>query len=152
MSKAGIADVRVFVDGIPREGVAYGAARFDVEAAHPEFPNAHHSGFVGKVELDGLADGEHSLVIRVRSRDGCEMELIRSFRLDAHARSDRSDINADYPEWLARRTPSESDLARMRIVGQEPAVPARHQPGGSRLQHTGKIPEPDGRFGHGPDL
>ncbi len=119
LSKTGIVDVRVFVDGIPREGIAYGASRFDVEAAHPDFPNAHHSGFVGKVELDGLADGEHSLVIRVRSRDGSELELIRSFRLDAHARSDRSDINADYPEWLARRAPSESDLARMQIEGKE---------------------------------
>ena len=93
-------------------------ARFDVEAAHPEFPNAHHSGFVGKIDLEGLAEGEHSLVVRVRSRDGCEMELIRSFRLDPHARPDRADLNAEYPAWLARRTPSESDLARMRIEGK----------------------------------
>ena len=118
LSKAGIVDVRVFVDGLPREGLAYGASRFDVEAAHPEFPNAHRSGFVGKVDLEGLAEGEHSLVVRVRSRDGCEMELIRSFRLEPHARSDRADLNAEYPVWLARRTPSESDLARMRIEGE----------------------------------
>ena len=117
LSKAGIEDVSVFVDGLPREGVAYGTARFDVEAAHPEFPNAHHSGFVGKIDLEGLAEGEHSLVVRVRSRDGCEMELNRSFRLDPHARPDRRDLNAEYPDWLARRTPSESDLARMRIEG-----------------------------------
>ena len=84
----------------------------------PEFPNAHHSGFVGKVDLEGLADGEHSLVVRVRSRDGCEMELIRSFRLEPNARPDRADLNAEYPVWLARRTPSESDLARMRIEGR----------------------------------
>ena len=89
LSKAGIEDVRVFVDGLPREGVAYGTSRFDVEAAHPEFPNAHHSGFVGKIDLEGLAEGEHSLVVRVRSRDGCEMELNRSFRLDPDARPDR---------------------------------------------------------------
>ena len=118
LSKAGIEDVRVFIDGLPREGVAYGAVRFDVEAVHPEFPNAHHSGFVGKIDLEGLAEGEHSLVVRVRSRDGCEMELIRSFRLDPHARPDRWDLNAEYPVWLARRTPSESDLARMRIEGE----------------------------------
>ena len=117
LSKAGIEDVSVFVDGLPREGVAYGTARFDVEAAHPEFPNAHHSGFVGKIDLEGLPDGEHSLVVRVRSRDGCEMELNRSFRLDPDARPDRRDLNAEYPDWLARRTPSESDLARMRIDG-----------------------------------
>ena len=119
LSKAGIEDVKVFVDGLPREGMAYGASRFDVEAAHPEFPNSHHSGFVGKIDLLGLADGEHSLVVRVRSRDGCEMELIRSFRLEPDARSDRSDINAQYPDWLARRTPSESDLARLRIAGEK---------------------------------
>ena len=117
LSKAGIEDVSVLVDGLPREGVAYGSTRFDVEAAHPEFPNAHHSGFVGKIDLEGLPDGEHSLVVRVRSRDGCEMELNRSFRLDPDARPDRRDLNAEYPEWLARRTPSESDLARMRIQG-----------------------------------
>ena len=92
--------------------------RFDVEAVHPEFPNAHHSGFVGKVDLAGLAEGEHSLVVRVRSCDGCEMDLIRSFRLEAHARSDRADLNAEYPVWLAGQTPSESDLARMRIEGE----------------------------------
>ena len=124
LAKSGIEDVSVFVNGLPREGVAYGTARFDVEAEHPEFPNAHHSGFVGKIDLEGLADGEHSLVIRVRSRDGCEMELNRSFRIDPDARPDRRDLNAEYPEWLARRTPSESDLARMRVEGMN----LRYQP------------------------
>jgi GT2 family glycosyltransferase len=119
LSKAGIEDVSVFIDGLPREGLTYGAVRFDVDAAHPEFPNAHHSGFVGKIDLEGLAEGEHSLVVRVRSRDGREMELIRSFRLDPHAKPDRWDLNAEYPVWLARRTPSESDLARMRIEGEK---------------------------------
>ena len=118
LSKAGIEDVRVFIDGLPREGLTYGAVRFDVGAVHPEFPDAHHSGFVGRIDLEGLAEGEHSLVVRVRSRDGREMELIRSFRLDPHARPDRWDLNAEYPDWLARRTPSESDLARMRIEGE----------------------------------
>ena len=118
LSHAGIVNVRVFVDGLPREGLAYGASRFDVEAAHPEFPNAHRSGFVGKVDLEGLAEGEHSLVVRVRSRDGGEIELIRSFRLEPHARSDRADLNAEYPVWLARRIPSEKDLARLRIEGE----------------------------------
>ena len=117
LSKAGIEDVSVLVDGHPRAGVAYGTARFDVEAAHPGFPDAHHSGFVGKIDLEGLPDGEHSLVVRVRSRDGCEMELNRSFRLEPDARPDRRDLDAEYPEWLARRIPSESDLARMRIQG-----------------------------------
>ena len=124
LAKSGIEDVSVFLDGLPREGVAYGTARFDVEADHPEFPNAHHSGFVGKIDLEGLADGEHSLVIRVRSRDGCEMELNRSFRIDPDARPDRRDLNVEYPEWLARRTPSESDLARMRVDGMN----LRYQP------------------------
>src|SRR5262249_1379608 len=44
-------------------------------------------------------------------------ELIRSFRLDPQARPDRSDLNAEYPAWLAERMPSESDLAGMRIAG-----------------------------------
>ena len=46
------------------------------------------------------------------------MELIRSFRLEPNARPDRADLNAEYPVWLARRTPSESDLARLRIEGE----------------------------------
>jgi O-antigen biosynthesis protein len=117
LSMAGIEGVSVLIDGHLREGVAYGSARFDVEAAHPRFPNGHHSGFVGKIDLEGLAEGEHSLVVRVRDRDGCEVELHRSFRIDAHSRPDRGDMNSEYPAWLARRTPSESDLARMRIAG-----------------------------------
>jgi GT2 family glycosyltransferase len=119
LSMAGIEGVSAFVDGLPREQVAYGTARFDVEAAHPEFPNAHHSGFVGKIDLQGLLEGEHSLVIQVRSTDGGQMELIRSFRLEYDALPDRGDINADYPAWLARRLPSESDLARMQIEGMK---------------------------------
>jgi GT2 family glycosyltransferase len=117
LSMAGIENVSVFVDGRPRERVAYGAIRFDVDAEHPEFPDAHHSGFIGEIDLEGLAEGEHSLVVRIRSRDGCEMELNRSFRLDPRARPDRGDVNAEYPVWLAQRTPTESDLARMRIAG-----------------------------------
>ena len=42
----------------------------------PQFPNAHHSGFVGKIDLEGLAEGEHSLVVRHpeprRPRDGAD--------------------------------------------------------------------------------
>ena len=107
LSKAGIEDVSVLVDGLPREGVAYGTARFDVEAAHPEFPNAHHSGFVGKIDLEGLAEGEHSLVVRVRSRDGCEMELNRSFRLDPDARPDRGiSMRNTRPGWPGGPRPS----------------------------------------------
>jgi GT2 family glycosyltransferase len=117
LSMAGVEDVGVFVDGLPREGVVYGALRLDVEAALPEFPDAHHSGFVGKIDLEGLAEGEHSLVVRVRGRDGGQLELTRSFRLDPLARPDRSDLNVEYPDWLAERMPSESDLARMRIEG-----------------------------------
>jgi GT2 family glycosyltransferase len=117
LSKAGVEDVSVFVDGLPREGVVYGTARLDVEAAHPEFPDARHSGFVGKIDLEGLAEGEHSLVVRVRGRDGGQLELTRSFRLDPLARLDRRGLNVEYPDWLAERMPSESDLARMRIEG-----------------------------------
>jgi O-antigen biosynthesis protein len=124
LSKAGIKDVELFVDSHPREGVAYGGSRFDVEAVYPDFPDAHHSGFVGKLDLEGLAEGDHSLAVRIRSLDGCEMELIRSFRLDPHARPDRADLNAEYPDWLARRIPSEVDLARMRIEGKH----LRYQP------------------------
>ena len=118
LSKAGIEDVGVFIDGLPRDGVTYGGSRFDVAAVHPDFPDAHHSGFVGKVDLEGLAEGEHSLVVRIRGRDGREVELIRSFRLDPHARPDRGDLAAEYPAWLARHTPSDTDLDRMRILGE----------------------------------
>ena len=118
LSKAGIEDVRVLIDGIQREGLTYGAVRFDVGAVHPEFPDAHHSGFIGRIDLEGLAEGEHCLVVRARGRDGREIELVRSFRLDLRARPDRWDLNAEYPVWLAQRLPSESDLARMRIAAE----------------------------------
>ncbi len=52
------------------------------------------------------------------------MELNRWFRIDPDARPDRRDLNEEYPEWLARRTPSESDLARMRVDGMN----LRYQP------------------------
>ncbi len=119
LSKVGVAEVVVLVDGLPREGVVYGAVRLDVEAAHPDFPDADRSGFVGKIDLEGLTEGEHSLVVRVRGRDGGELELNRSFRLDPFARLDRRLLNAEYRDWLAERMPSESDLARMRIAAMD---------------------------------
>ncbi len=119
LSKAGVAEVTLVVDGLPREGVVYGATRLDVEASHPDFPDADRSGFVGKIDLEGLAEGEHSLVVRVRGRDGGQLELNRSFRLDPLAGPNRADLNAEYPDWLAERMPTESDLARMRIAAMD---------------------------------
>jgi GT2 family glycosyltransferase len=119
VSRAGIEDVQVFVDGQPRQSLTYGALRPDVAAAHPEFPDATHSGFIGTVSLEGLADGEHSLVVRVRGRDGRTLDMTRTLRVVTEAGSDPSELGAEYREWLAERSPSGSELARMRVEGRD---------------------------------
>jgi hypothetical protein len=118
LSKAGIEDIRVLVDGHPCESLSYGALRSDVAAAHPEFQDSVNCGFFGRVAVDGLAAGEHSLVLALLTRDGGRSELTRQFRVSHKAEPDRAQLDAEYLEWLAQRSPSGSELEWMRNEGE----------------------------------
>jgi GT2 family glycosyltransferase len=118
LSQAGIEDIQVLVDGHLCASLSYGAERPDVAAANPQFRDSVHCGFIGRVRVDSLAAGEHSLVLQILSRDGGRMELTRRFRVAPKAGSDPAGLDAEYLEWLAWRSPSKPDLEWMRAEGE----------------------------------
>ena len=117
LSPSGIRSVEALVDGVARGRVFYGALRPDVARAHPEYPDAEHSGFVGAVPVADLEDGEHSLVIAITADDGERLELRTRFQVDSSwlALGEVPDLTAQYQEWLKRHTPTPSELARARV-------------------------------------
>ena len=119
LSHAGIEDVQVFVDGDPRPSLAYGGAASRRGGGEPAIRGRRPLRLRRDGRPEGLADGDHSLVVRVRGRDGGELELDpRVPRRSPMPVPIDGTLNAEYREWLAARTPSEADLARMRIEGE----------------------------------
>jgi len=70
--RAGVARVDLVVDGEVRATARYGGTRTDVAAFWPdaEDPALPNVGFDGSLPVEGLADGEHVLAVRVTGRDG----------------------------------------------------------------------------------
>ena len=61
--------VLVAIDGVSASWAEYGSARNDVSA---DLGSAAylHSGYIGVIPLNGLADGVHTLTVRAVNRDG----------------------------------------------------------------------------------
>ncbi len=118
LAQAGVEEIQVLVDGQHRPSLSYGGRRPDVAAALPQFGDSVRCGFSGRVAVDGLPAGEHTLVLQVRSRDGGCIELTRRFRMPGETRPDPEGLDAEYLEWLARRVPSGTELESMRAEGE----------------------------------
>lgn len=85
MSQAGISHIETYVDDERLGSVEYGEIRPDVAALYPEFSNNEASGFVGGIPIFSLADGMHSLLIRIVARDGKIADIGTSFEVDSTA-------------------------------------------------------------------
>jgi GT2 family glycosyltransferase len=80
-SSHGIASVEVHRGTELLTRVETGLARPDVEAAHPDLPNAAYSGFTGSVDLTGEPRGEHTLAIVIRDGSGQAERIERTVLL-----------------------------------------------------------------------
>ena len=116
-SSDGIEHVEALIDGIPRGVLTYGMLRPDIPAVYPELPDVEHTGFLGVVPLPGLEPGRHQAVIRITSRKGNRVEILREFEVAAanQQAGQAPTINPHYPEWLRKHQPTEADVARARL-------------------------------------
>lgn len=68
-----IDSVVLLVDGVtPGRELGYGGERRDVAAAHPEIPDALHSGFAAAIHTKNLTNGPHILTVVARNELGEE--------------------------------------------------------------------------------
>ena len=83
----GVRRVEAFVDDTRGERLRFGLPiqGSDLAAAYPGYPDTAHCGFEGVLSLTGLADGQHSLLIRVEALDNRRMELPVPFEVDSNA-------------------------------------------------------------------
>ncbi|HVY17659.1 MAG TPA: glycosyltransferase family 9 protein, partial [Rhodopila sp.] len=79
LTRSGIASFEVFVDDQKLGDMHYGLARQDVGTAFPEWPNALRSGFAFHCPPRGLKDGDHTVRLLVKAKNGVTID--RSFRL-----------------------------------------------------------------------
>ncbi len=66
----GILAVDILVDGLVAGRAAYGRARAGVTARFPGFPDSAHPGFGFQLDTTHYLNGVHSVVVRVKSRNG----------------------------------------------------------------------------------
>ena len=71
ISKAGIKNVSVIIDGKNYGNVNYGLIRTDVAAAFPAYNNSN-SGFEGNIDISSLSDGNHVLEVVATTNDNKE--------------------------------------------------------------------------------
>ncbi len=83
----GVRRVEAFVDGTRGERLRFGLPTqgTDLAVAYPGYPDTAQCGFAGALSLTGLADGHHSLLIRVEALDNRQMELTVPFEMDSDA-------------------------------------------------------------------
>ena len=116
-SSDGIEHVEALIDGNPLGVLTHGMLRPDIPAVYPELPDVEHTGFLGIVPLPGLEPGRHQAVIRITSRKGNRVEILREFEVAAanQQAGQAPTINPHYPEWLLKHHPTDADVARARL-------------------------------------
>ncbi|MCC6312613.1 MAG: glycosyltransferase [Thermomicrobiales bacterium] len=115
LSPHGIVAVDALMDGEPLGPLAYGALRPDVARLYPFYPSADHSGFSASLSVADLAEGDHVLTVVMTAADDQTATIEIPFIVDATARAvgEVPQINAQYPEWLARQELSGEQRTRI---------------------------------------
>lgn len=70
LDNVGIAQIEILVDGQKVGEAIYGLSRPDIGAAWGTFPNAAHSGFSFQIDTTRLANGDHTIAVRLLDAAG----------------------------------------------------------------------------------
>ena len=68
VAKVQIERVEVFIDGRRLGRAEFGAARDDIAAAHPDYPNSRFSGFALKTDIGDFGPGRKTVTVRAAAR------------------------------------------------------------------------------------
>ena len=91
IGRDGVAGIAVLLDGNPVGSVRYGLPRPEVGAGFADWPDALHSGFVFHFPPGSLREGEHAVALRVRGKDGTELE--ETVRITVAPASDQTEAD-----------------------------------------------------------
>lgn len=69
LHKAGVKQVKVYIDGNYSGDATYGSIRADVKSAFPIYPNGDKSGYSYEVSASNLSKGSHEITIEVVGND-----------------------------------------------------------------------------------
>jgi GT2 family glycosyltransferase len=123
----GVRRVETFVDGTRGERLHFGLPieGIDLAAAYPGYPDTTHCGFEGALSLTGLADGQHTLLIRVEALDNRQMELPVVFEVDSDAlATGRILAFVDLPRFGQQRTVIRDERLEVRGWAWSPSTNA----------------------------
>jgi len=115
LARDGVAEVEILLDGRRLGAAQYGLVRHDVGTAFPDWPEALRSGFAFHCPARSLADGPHTIAVRVLAEDGAVAEECFSLTVAKPADSTEHGIR--------RRVPAaEADLYAdtLRRLGRAP--------------------------------
>ena len=70
ISRSGIKQVKIYLDGSYKGTATYGSKREDIYGYYPTYPNSLNSGYVYKLNADGLSEGNHTVKAEVIANDG----------------------------------------------------------------------------------
>jgi ADP-heptose:LPS heptosyltransferase/GT2 family glycosyltransferase len=99
LARGGVAGVEVAIDSQRLGEAHYGLARQDVGAAYPDWDNAVRSGYAFHCPPRSLRDGEQTVEITVRSKNG--QEYVHRFRIDVR-KSDEQRQGEDIRRRVSR--------------------------------------------------
>lgn len=105
IAESGVWALELLLDGTISIPAEYGRRRPDVLAAFPAYAQADTSGFTATLDTSSLADGPHSLLLKLHTNHGNVLTARQDFTLNSQS---------PYEIWIARNTPSAAALEKMR--------------------------------------
>jgi O-antigen biosynthesis protein len=110
LASSGIKRIEIQAGTNPPVEARYGLYRPDIGNGQSEFPDAERSGFRAMVDLAGLPDGRHNIVIRAFAAAGAQNELKVPVEVD-HLHGYAS----EYHRWIAEFDRRETAVIQMKL-------------------------------------
>jgi ADP-heptose:LPS heptosyltransferase/GT2 family glycosyltransferase len=89
VGRQGIDGIDVSLDDVPLGSAHYGQVRQDVGTAYPEWPDSLRSGFAFHCPQRSLRDGDHTIALTVKGKNG--ETLVNAFRFTVSKTGDSDD-------------------------------------------------------------
>ena len=106
LDPAGVAAIKVLIDGEVKGEAVYGESRPDISSKFPDYKNSN-AGFRYELDTSQLTEGVHTVAIMVTGQDGAEHQLeARTFQVGAPSHAS-SLASSESPIVITKDTPKQ---------------------------------------------
>ncbi len=119
LAEAGVDCVQIAVAALPPIEITPAVARPDIKKAFPDLDKTGHAGFVYDFDSVSLANGRHSIVLRLVSQGKVVQEIKTAINID-HEKG----FASDYDRWISQYERRDEELMNLKLstLQRRPAI------------------------------